>query len=147
MDDDITKLIMTTDNNAFKNESVQRGILTIPGTIPAGVLYTTDIQFTLTEVANFIQAYTYATDYQDYFNYLDSGYHDAWRQSNNSTTASGDFLLFTSGGLYPFTVRLIFSGNFVTARLQINNVGGAAKTVDHPTYQVPVTFIEYTLER
>lgn len=145
---DITKLIMTSDNNAFKNQNVQRGNLPIPTSIPASSQVTRSIEFTLDEVANFIQAYCFATDYGDYFNFLDSLYHNAWRSINNSTASgSGDFLLFTSSGLYDFGVRIILNGNKVTVVGYYRNITGSTLTINHPTYVVPITFIEYTLDK
>lgn len=148
MEPDITKLIMTSDKNAFKNESVQRGFLPIPTSIPAGSRVVNQIQFTLSELANFIQVYIYASDYGDYFNYLDSKYHDGWRPINNSTASgSGDFLLFTSGGLYDYAVRISLEGNVVTLTGSFRNISGGTITINHPNWLVPVTFIEYTLDK
>lgn len=148
MEPDITKLIMTSDRNAFKNESVQRNNLIIPNSIPASSTVTNSVQFTLSEAANFIQAYIYATDYGDYFNFLDSQYHDGWRSINNSTASgSGDYLLFTSGGLYDFAVRISINGNIVTATASFRNISGGTITINHPTKLIPITFIEYTLDR
>lgn len=148
MDDDITKLIMTSDHNAFKNESVQRNNLAIPTSIPASSSVTNSVQFTLSEAANFIQAYIYATDYGDYFNFLDSAYHDGWRAINNSVASgSGDYLIFTSGGLYDYAVRIRINGNIVTATAYFRNISGSPITITHPTYLIPITFIEYTLDR
>lgn len=148
MEPDITKLIMTSDKNAFKNESVQRNNLAIPTSIPASSRVTSTVTFTLSEIANFIQAYIYATDYGDYFNFLDSKYHDGWRSINNSTASgSGEYLLFTSGGLYDFAVRISINGNVVTATASFRNISASTITINHPTYLIPITFIEYTLER
>lgn len=148
MAEDITKLIMTSDNNAFKNESVQRNSLVIPASIPASSSVVNSVQFTLTEAANFIQAYIYATDYGDYFNFLDSQYHDGWRSINNSTASgSGDYLLFTSGGLYDYAVRISINGKVVTATAYFRNISGSPITTNHPTHLIPITFIEYTLDR
>lgn len=145
---DITKLIMTSDKNAFKNQSVQRGNIPIPASIPANSQLTTSIEFTLAETANFIQAYIYATDYGDYFNFLDSVYHDAWRSINNSTASgSGDYLIFTSGGLYDYGVRIRLNGNKVTATAYFRNISGSTITINHPTLLIPITFIEYTLDK
>lgn len=148
MEPDITKLIMTSDKNTFKNESVQRGNIPIPASIPASSQVTNSIEFTLNEAANFIQVYVYATDYGDYFNYLDSKYHDGWRPINNSTASgSGEYLLFTSGGLYDFGVRIRINGRKVTATAYFRNISGGTITINHPTLLVPITFIEYTLDK
>jgi hypothetical protein len=148
MEPDITKLIMTTDRNAFKNESVQRSNIAIPASIPASSSIVRTVTFELNESANFIQVYIYATDYGDYFNFLDSKYHDGWRPINNSTASgSGDFLIFTSGGLYDYAVRISINGREVTATAYFRNISGSPITVNHPTYLIPITFIEYTLER
>lgn len=148
MEPDITKLIMTSDKNAFKNESVQRSNLAIPTSIAAGAKVTTTVEFTLNEAANFIQVYIFATDYGDYFNFLDSKYHDGWRPINNSTASgSGEYLIFTSGGLYDYAVRISIDGKKVTATASFRNISGGTITINHPTYLIPITFIEYTLDR
>lgn len=148
MEPDITKLIMTSDKNAFKNESVQRNNLAIPTSIPASSRVTSTVQFTLNEAANFLQVYVYATDYGDYFNFLDSKYHDGWRPINNSSASgSGEYLLFTSGGLYDYGVKISINGKIVTATAYFRNISGGTITINHPTYLVPITFIEYTLDR
>lgn len=148
MDEDVTKLILTSDLNAFKNRSVQRGNIPIPTSIAAGARVVNSITFTLSENANFIQAYIYATDYGDYFNFLDSKYHDGWRSINNSAASgSGEYLIFTSGGLYDYAVRISINGNVVTATASFRNISGGTITINHPTYLVPITFIEYTLDR
>lgn len=148
MNPDIEKLILSSDHNAFKNRSVQRGFLAIPTSIPASSRVNTTIQFTLSELANFIVPYIFATDYGDYFNFLDSKYHDFWRPINNSTASgSGDFLLFTSGGLYDYAVRISLDGNIVTVTGSFRNISGGTITINHPNYLVPITFIEYTLDK
>lgn len=148
MEPDITKLIMTTDHNAFKNESVQRASIPIPASIPASSTVVNTVQFSLAEAANFIQVYIYATDYGDYFNFLDSKYHDGWRAINNSTASgSGEYLVFTSGGLYDYAVRISITGNIVTATASFRNISASPITINHPTLLVPITFIEYTLDR
>lgn len=147
MPPDITKLIVSSDHNAFKNQSVQRGNLSLPTSIPASSRSNSSITFNLNESANFVQPYVYATDYGDYFNFLDSQYHNFWRAINNSISSGGDFLVFSSNGLIAFTVRLEFAGALVTATLSIRNISGSPITINHPTYLVPVTFIEYTLDR
>lgn len=148
MEPDITKLVMTSDKNAFKNENVQRGNIPIPASIAASSQVTASIEFTLNETANFIQAYIFATDYGDYFNFTDSVYHNAWRSINNSTASgSGDYLLFTSGGLYDFGVRISLNGNKVTATAYFRNISASPITINHPTLLIPITFIEYTLDK
>lgn len=148
MEPDITKLILTSDKNAFKNESVQRNNLTIPTSIPASTRVTSSVQFTLSESANFIVPYVYATDYGDYFNFLDSQYHDGWRPINNSSASgSGEFFLRTSGGIYDYGVRIKINGNVVTATAYFRNISASPITVIHPTFLIPITFIEYTLDR
>lgn len=148
MNPDVSKLILSSDHNAFKNRSVQRGFLPIPTSIPANSRVNNTITFTLSEVANFIQTYIYATDYGDYFNFLDSRYHDGWRPINNSTASgSGDFLVFTSAGLYDYAVRISIDGNVVTVTGSFRNISGSTLTINHPNYLVPVTFIEYTLDK
>lgn len=148
MEPDITKLIMTSDKNAFKNESVQRAFIPIPTSIAANTRVTATVQFTLNEAANFIAPYVYASDYGDYFNFLDSKYHDGWRPLNNSTASgSGDFLLFTSAGLYDYGVRLSLDRNIVTATAYFRNISASPITINHPNYLIPITFIEYTLDK
>lgn len=92
---DLDKLMLHSAYNTFKNINVQRDYLDIPTSLSAGQYYTDSVTFQLTEDIAFLQAYSYATDYGDYFNYLDSGYHDAWRVINNNN----DYVVFSSSGL------------------------------------------------
>lgn len=145
---DIAKLILSSDHNAFKNESVQRSFLPLPTSIPAATRVVNTITFTLSEAANFIVPCVFATDYGDYFNYGDGKYHDAWRPINNSiATSSGDYLLLSSAGLINFAMRISIKDNIVTATLTVRNLGASTITINHPTYQVPITFVEYTLDK
>jgi hypothetical protein len=146
MEPDITKLILSSDHNAFKNASVQRGTIPIPTSIAASTRVTNTITFTLSESANFIQAYVFASDYGDYFNFGDSKYHDNWRSINNSSGTS-EYLIFTSGGLYNYSIRISLNGNVVTVTASFRNISGGTITINHPSYLVPITFIEYTLDR
>lgn len=138
---DLTKLILHTGYNSFKNSSVQRGNLTLPTSLNTSNFHTSTLVFTLTEPASFIQAYKYSSDYGDYFNYLDSAYHDAWRQVN----VNDDDLIFTSAGLYYYNIYMKLVGNVVTFTLFAPKSTSGTPTVTHPTYLVPVTFVEYRL--
>jgi len=137
----LQKLVLHTAYNSFKNVSIHRGNLAIPATLNSGAVQTNSISFTLTENALFTMAYMYTSDYSQYFQFLDSAYHDAWRQINNNN----DNLIFTSAGLYYYDVKMSLSGNIVTFTLIAPRSTSGTPTVNHPTYLVPVTFVEYTL--
>lgn len=134
-------LLLHSSYNAFKNISVQRNSLVLPASMAAGEYYTNSIEFTLEEIASFMQGYNYSTDYSDYFNYLDSQYHDTWRSQQNSY----DHLVFSSSGLLNYFIRMQLNGNKVTFTLSLSRVGFGAVTIRHDTYRVPITFIEYRL--
>lgn len=138
---DLTKLILHTGYNSFKNNSIQRGNLTLPTSLNTSTFFTSTLTFTLTQTASFIQAYKYSTDYGDYFNYLDSAYHNQWRQIN----ANNDDLIFTSSGLYYYNIYMKLASNVVTFSLVAPKSTSGTPTVTHPTGLVPVTFVEYRL--
>lgn len=138
---DLDKLMLHSSYNSFKNNTVQRGNLVIPASVGAGSVYTNTISFTLSNVAAFIQAYSYATDYGDYFLYLDSAYHDAWRVINENA----DYLLRSSSGLLSYTIKMQIVGNVVSFTMRLSRAGFGAVTITHDTYVIPVTFIDYQL--
>lgn len=138
---DLDKLILYTPLNSFKNVDINRGNLPIPNTLSSVVDYTASISFTLAEDASFLQGYMFTSDYAQYFQFLDSSYHDAWRQIN----ANEDNLLFTSAGLYYYYIRMTLDRNVVTFTIFIPRATSGTPTVNHPTKLVPVTFVEYRL--
>ena len=138
---DLDKLMLHSSYNTFKNISVQRGNLAIPASVGAGVVYTDTVTFNLQEAAAFMQGYSYATDYGDYFNYLDSRYHDNWRNVHTNN----DYMLLSSSGLLSYTIRMQLSGSTATFTLRLSRAGFGAVTITHPTYLVPINFIDYKL--
>lgn len=138
---DLNKLILHTGYNSFKNVSVYRDELDLPVSLNTSTVYTDSVSFTLSEQASFIQAYMKTSDYAQYFQFLDSEYHDAWRQIN----ANNDNLIFTSSGLYYYYVRMSISGNVVTFTLQAPRSTSGTPVIRHNTMKVPITFIEYRL--
>lgn len=141
MNPDLSKLILHTAYNTFKNINVYRDQLVLPSSLNTSSFYTYSTQFILSEDASFFQAYMYTSDYNQYFEFLDSAYHDAWRQIN----ANNDNLIFTSAGLYYYYVRMTIDGRKVTFTLFAPKSTSGTPTVNHPTFRVPVTFIEYRL--
>lgn len=139
----LDKLMLHSAYNTFKNISVQRGQLTLPPSVGAGVVYTDTITFDLSEEIAFLQAYSFATDYADYFNYLDSHLHDNWRVVNTNN----DYLVFSSSGLLSYTINmsLDFTARTVTFTLRLSRMGFGAVTINHNTYKVPITFVDYRL--
>lgn len=140
---DLDKLMLHTAYNTFKNLSIQRGELDLPPSVGAGVVYTDTVTFDLTEEIAFLQAYSYATDYGDYFNYLDSQYHDAYRLINNNY----DYMVLSSSGLLTYTINMVLDtlNKKVTFTLTLSRQGFGAVTINHPTLKVPVTFVDYRL--
>lgn len=138
---DLSKLILHTGYNTFKNISVYRNDLTLPSSLNTSTVYENEIVFNLSENASFLQAYMYSTDYNQYFEFLDSSYHDAWRQIN----ANNDNLILTSAGLYYYYVRMKINDKRVTFTLFAPKSTSGTPTVRHPSFKVPITFIEYRL--
>lgn len=143
MEPNLDKLLLHTTYNTFKNLNVQRDQLDLPPSVGAGVVYTDTVTFQLTEDIAFLQAYSFATDYGDYFNYLDSQYHNGWRLINNNA----DYLVFSSGGLLFYTVNMFLDtvNRQVTFTLTLSRQGFGAVTINHDTYKVPITFVDYRL--
>lgn len=143
MEPDLDKLLLHSSYNTFKNLSVQRDELDLPTSMSAGQYYTDSVTFQLTEDIAFLQAYSFATDYADYFNFLDSGYHDFWRAINNNN----DYLVFSSSGLLFYNIYMFLdtAKKQVTFTLVLSRVGFGAVTIRHDTYKVPITFVDYRL--
>lgn len=138
---DVDKLDFISKLNSFKNLSVLRGELDLPASVGAGTVYVDTLEFTLQEQASFVQAYINATAYDDYFQYLDSKYHDHYMPVNNNV----DFLVFSSSGLLNYDIYMKIFENKVTFSLRLSRMGFGAVTINHPTYKVPITFVEYRL--
>lgn len=138
---DLTKLILHTGYNSFKNVAVHRGNLALPVTLNTGAAFSSTLSFTLAENASFTMAYMFSSDYAQYFRYLDSQYHNAWRQINNNE----DNLIFTSSGLYYYRIRMSLVGNVVTFTLYAPRSTSGTPVISHPTGVVPITFVEYRL--
>lgn len=141
---DPTKVAFSSSYNAFKNVSVQRGTVPMPGSLIANEQYSATVTFTLSESANFIQAYTEGTDYGDYFLYLDGEYHDSWLQIK----PNNDYLVFMDDAgvntLQFYRLEISIAGDDVTVIYSQFNTSFPV-TLNHPTGLVPVTFIEYNL--
>lgn len=139
---DLNNTLLHTSFNAFKNNSVQTDTLALPASLTAGATYTDTVTFTLSESAAFIACYVYSTDYDDYFRYLDSAYHDAWRP----LYASQDHLVFDDPvtSLFFYDVNVLVDGSTVTAKLYIENTTAGTITYT-PNKTVPIAFVDYTL--
>lgn len=141
-EDGLRKLALHTGYNSFKNLAVHRGNLVLPTTLNTSTTYAYSLSFTLAENASFTMAYMYTSDYAQYFQFLDSGYHDAWRQINNNE----DNLIFTvAHGLYYYRIRMSLNGNIVTFTLYAPRSTSGSPVIRHPTGLVPITFVEYRL--
>lgn len=139
---------LDSDYNAFKNLEISRDELDLPTSVAANTLYTDSITFTIQENAKFIEAYAYLSDYNQYFNRLDSNYFDIWTKLNAQSANSTAYLLLTDAStLEYFDISLRFSGNQITVTLSYNNATGSTITFVHPTFKVPIAFVEYTLAR
>lgn len=138
---DLDKLMLHSSYNTFKNIDVQKDTLALPTAVGAGSIYTDSVTFSLAETAAFIQGYSYATDYGDYFNYLDSGYHDEWRNVHTNN----DYMVLSSSGLLTYTIKLELTATSAIFTLRLSRQGFGAVTINHPTYLVPIAFIDYRL--
>lgn len=143
MGPNLDKLLLHSAYNTFKNLSVQRDELDLPTSMSAGQYYTDTVTFQLTEAIAFLQAYSFATDYGDYFSFLDSQYHNQWRTINNNN----DYMILSSSGLLFFNIYMFLDTTNlrVTFTLVLSRVGFGAVTINHPTYKVPITFVDYRL--
>lgn len=138
---DLDKLMLHSSYNTFKNINVQKDYLAIPASVGAGSIYTDSVTFNLEESVAFMQGYSYATDYGDYFNYLDSQYHDEWRNVHTNN----DYLVFSSSGILNPTIKLELTATSAIFTFRLSRQGFGAVTINHPTYLVPIAFIDYRL--
>lgn len=138
---DLDKLMLHSSYNTFKNIDVQKNTLDLPTAVGAGSIYTDSVTFSLAETAVFMQGYSYATDYGDYFNYLDSQYHDEWRNVHTNN----DYMVLSSSGLLTYTIKLELTTTSAIFTLRLSRQGFGAVTINHPTYLVPIAFIDYRL--
>ena len=135
------KTVTAPQYNTFKNVTIHRGTLSMPLTT-SGPAQTQTIQLTLEDPASFLQLYIYGTDYDDYFRFLDSQYHDRWLPIE----CTRDFLVFDSPvtQLFYYSINYTVSGNIVTLnRVMYGASFGAPWNVSQifPKF----AFVEYTL--
>ena len=138
---DLDKLMLHSSYNTFKNIDVQKNTLDLPTSVGAGSIYTDSVTFNLQETAVFMQGYSFATDYGDYFNYLDSQYHDEWRNVHTNN----DYMVLSSSGLLTYTIKLELTATSAIFTLRLSRQGFGAVTINHPTYLVSIAFIDYRL--
>lgn len=105
-----------------------------------GVEDVRSVTFTLDESTDFVQLLVYATDYGEYFRYLDSVYHDSWLPIEQAET----FLLLPGRTLLYFSMDYKVVDNVVTVSLRIP---AFFSTQSYPARSIPVAFVEYTLAR
>jgi hypothetical protein len=132
--------LLDSSFNAFKNSSVQHANFNLPASLAANQNYSQTVTFKMSLNASFLQAYVFSTDYQYYFDFLDSQYHDNWRLIN----ANADHLCRSSGSLLNFQVNMYLVGNLANFTLYLRGLSSAT-TILHPTFLIPITFIDYTL--
>lgn len=148
MKPDEQKIITSPSYNSFKNITIHRGEFTFPSqTDPSSSTPDTQtVQFILQEPASFNQLFVYATDYGEYFRYLDSQYHDQWR----AIESTDDFLIFDDPvtSLYYFNIDWQIDGNQVIVKRTLPNFDefpSGDPVVLTPGLTVPFAFVEYVL--
>lgn len=129
---------MTSTLNSFKNNGVYRNTIAMPTSHVSGTEDVRSVTFTLAEDTDFIQLLVFATDYGDYFRFLDSNYHDAWLPVESVET----FLLLPGGSILYFTMDYKIVNNVVTVSLRIP---AFFSTQSYPARSIKVAFVEYTL--
>lgn len=136
--------------NTFKNNNIHRGAFTFPVQTNPAAAPARDVQtftFQLTDQASFIEFYIFATDYNSYFRYLDSVYHNFWVRLEQVTSS---FLIMDDPvtSLYFYDIDYKIVGNTVTVRRVLTNF--AAFPSGNPVIltagmTVPFAFVEYAL--
>ena len=139
---DLSKTLFHSGFNAFKNDNLFQGTLTLPSSLANNTEYTDTVSFTVAQSDNFMQAYIYSTDYNDSFRYLDDNYHDYWHALNVSES---NLLFDNATFLWFYDVTINKVDDIITATLYIENSSGSTLTYDHPTFEVPVAFVDYSL--
>lgn len=136
---DLSKFVMHSSFNSFKNNSVYTGSITIPATITSGSTYTRSVTFTMSEAAAFLQVHIFATPYTEY-NY-DGSYQNAWAQIESSPIGYA-LLDSPATSLYYFEASYTVVGNSVTVTIFIPN---QVATFNTGSPVVPISFVEYNL--
>lgn len=139
---DLSKILLHSALNAFKNNSNPSDVLSLPTSLAAGATWTDSVSFMLASTTSFIQTYIYSTDYSDSFRYPDSEYHDYWHPLNVSESS---LIYDVATFLYFYDINIYINEGAVTATLIIENDTGSTVNYDHPTYEVPITLIDYSL--
>lgn len=140
---DLSKLIMISKNNAFKNAENPKGNLIVPASIGAGAIYTNSLVFTIPTGVDFQTAFGFFTSYS---NRLFAGtplttYQDRWYDISQIQ----DLFFISSSGVLSGQLLMNISGNTITITLRISRQGFGAVTITHPTGIVPISLVTYSM--
>jgi len=139
---DETKLQSASAYNTFKNNTSTNYTFAIPSTLANGSGYTYTKNFTFTGNINFIELYIFATEYGEYFRYLDNAYHNSWMVLN---TVRQNYLLLSSGGLWDYGINYTINGNVVSVTLSIFKNSTGSTITFSGSLTVPIVFVDYTI--
>lgn len=142
---DLTKLILNTNFNSFKNVNSYSGTLTLPASVPPATLVApyaiASSSVTLTEPPVFTAFFAYFNEFSDALN----GFNNP--QWYNAATPGGynvayPALLDVVNGNLGFFMGPIINGSTVTIQAQTSNT---TATTYAASVTVPWVFVQYTL--
>lgn len=140
---DLTKLIMISKNNSFKNNGVNRDNLVVPASIGAGSIYTNTVTFTIPTGVDFQAAFAFFTSYSAriFAGTPFTTYQDRWYDISQIE----DIFFVSSAGVISGQFLLSVSGKTITITLRISRQGLGAVTITHPTGVIPVSLVAYSM--
>lgn len=140
---DLTKLIMISTNNSFKNNGVNRGSLVIPASIGAGAIYTNTATFNIPTGVDFQAIFGYFTSYSAriFAGPVFNTYQDRWYDASQVQ----DIFIISSAGVLQGQVITTINGNTITVTLRISRMGFGAVTITHGTYAIPISIVAYSM--
>jgi hypothetical protein len=146
---DLTKAVLVSDYNAYKNDSiVHTGSITLPTTLTAGQNSLTTVTVSLDIAPNFSQFFAYFTEYLDLTTYPNGVYGDPhWYPVDAASSgACGVWVTAPAGNVgSPLTVNInpVIVGTTIQVQAVIFNPYSNSVTLAPLT--VPFAFTQYSL--
>lgn len=141
MSADLTKLIFTSEANAYKNVASYSGTITFPTSLTANQTSTNSVTFSLAEAPTFLKLYAKFTEYVDRL----SGVSPQWY----AAAAAGYYTVginITTGvhaGVISCGLTVFVSGTTVTVQGILNNPYSDPITLE--SLAVPFVLVDYSL--
>lgn len=148
---DLSKVVLATQYNSFKNNNIYTGSINFPTSVAAGVTTQTTVTIALNETPNFSKFFGYFQEFTDTDQQytVGSGYNGAeWYPSNVGGQGDVGLLVITplaNAGPYGGFLYGVIQDNALVVTASITNI--YSSTATYQALNVPFAFIDYSLSR